>query len=60
MTTRKPKTENPPELRGFMAVAGEILQEHLRAQRRGDDKIAGDGRDRGAKHESSDIREGQL
>ena len=43
-----------------MAVVGEIVQEQLRAQRREEDKIGDDGRNQGAKHESSDIREGQL
>ena len=60
MTTRKPKTEIPPELRGFMAVVGEILQDHLRAQWPEEDKIGDDGRDQGAKREGSDIRESQL
>ena len=60
MTTRKTKTTIPPELRGFMAVVGEILQDHLRAQRLEEDKIADDGRNQGAKHEGSDVREGRL
>ena len=60
MTARKTKTTIPPELRGFMAVVCEILQDHLRAQRWEEDKIGDDGRDQGAKHEDSDIRESQL
>ncbi len=60
MTARKTKTTIPPELRGFMAVVGEIVQEQLRAQRREDDKIGDDGRQRGDKHESSDVRESEL
>ena len=43
-----------------MAVVGEIVQEQLRAERRDDDKIARDGRQRGDKHESSDVCEGEL
>ena len=43
-----------------MAVVGEIVQEQLRAQRREDDKIGDDGRQRGDKHESSDVRESEL
>ena len=60
MRSRNTKTTIPLELRGFMAVVGEIVQEQLRAQRREEDKIGDDGRNQGAKHESSDIREGQL
>ena len=60
MTTRKTKTTIPPELRGFMAVVGEIVQEQLRAQRPEEDKISDDCRNQGAKLEGSDIRESQL
>ena len=60
MTAHKAKSDIPPELRGLMAVVGEILQDHLRAQRPEDDKIARDGRQRGDKHESSDVRESEL
>ena len=59
-TAHKAKSDTPRELRGFMAVVGEIVQERLRAQRREDDKIARDGRQRGDKHESSDVRESEL
>ena len=59
MTARNTKTTIPPELRGFMAVVGEIVQEQLRAQRPEEDKIGDDGRNQGAKHEGSDIRESQ-
>ena len=59
MTARNTKTTIPPELRGFMAVVGEIVQEQLRAQRPEEDKIGDDGRNQGAKHEGSDVCESQ-
>ena len=64
MSTRKPKTQIPAELRVFLAVVGEILQEHLQSRREQSATITDDGHDKEVDHANgredagSDVCEG--
>ena len=50
MSSRKPKTQLPAELRGFLAVVGEIVQEHLQSRREQSATIIDDGHDEEVDH----------
>ena len=64
MSTRKSKTQIPAELRVFLAVVGEIVQEHLQSRQEQSAKITGDGHDKEVDHANgredagSDVCEG--
>ena len=46
MSSRKPKTQIPAELRVFLAVVGEIVQEHLQSRREQNATITDAGHDK--------------
>ena len=64
MSTRKPKTQIPAELRVFLAVVGEIVQEQLQLRCQQSDTIPDDGHDKEVDHANgredadSDVCEG--